>query len=207
MPYFISDATDCPSWAVVKADGEVIACHDSKQSAVDQMVALSIAEDMEPGGELRAPAPPSDQITGSTRGDRGKRITGEIPAYIRDAASRGVELFEAGEAGDGVTAGTVREARLMADGQISDDKVLRTSAWAARHEVDLDAPQNNDAGDDNFPGPGAVAHYLWGIDPVDPAPARAWFDNQAKLIREGEMASSRIAGGEPVIISDIDGWA
>jgi HK97 family phage prohead protease len=316
MPYFISDATDCPAWAVVKADGEVIACHESKQGAVDQMVALSLAEDMEPGGELRAPAPPSDQITGSdmndpgsasgaggdiaispatetalrnkvtehndamkerdrpawtratygqlgavyrrgsgaystshrpgigraqwsmarvnaylfllrtgapenpnyvtdndllpedhprsTRGDRGKRITGEIPAYIRDAASRGVELFEAGEAGDGVTAGTVRDARLMADGQISDDKVLRSSAWAARHAVDLDAPQNNDAGDDDFPGPGAVAHYLWGIDPLDPAPARAWFDRQAELIREGEM-SSRIIGGEPIIISDIDG--
>jgi HK97 family phage prohead protease len=316
MPYFISDATDCPAWAVVKADGEVIACHESKQGAVDQMVALSLEEDMEPGGELRAPAPPSDQITGSdtnepgsasgaggdiaispatetalrnkvtehndamkerdrpawtratygqlaavyrrgsgaystshrpgigraqwsmarvnaylfllrtgapenpnyvtdndllpedhprsTRGDRGKRITGEIPAYIRDAASRGVELFEAGEAGDGVTAGTVRDARLMSDGQISDDKVLRTSAWAARHAVDLDAPQNNDASDDDFPGPGAVAHYLWGIDPLDPAPARAWFDRQAELIREGEM-SSRIIGGEPIIISDIDG--
>jgi len=187
MPYFISDGTDCPAWAVVKADGEVIACHDSKQSAVDQMVALSLAEDMEPGG------------------DRGKRITGEIPAYIRDAASRGVELFEAGEAGDGVTAGTVRDARLMADGQISDDKVLRTSAWAARHAVDLEAPQNNDAGDDNFPGPGAVAHYLWGINPVDPAPARAWFDRQAAMIREGDMAGKRIVGGEPIIICDIDG--
>jgi len=185
MPYFISDATDCPSWAVVKADGEVIACHDSKQGAVDQMVALSLAEDMEPGGELR--------------------ITGDIPAYIRDAASRGIELFEAGDAGDGVTAGTVREARLMADGQISDDKVLRSSAWAARHAVDLEAPQNNDAGDDDFPGPGAVAHYLWGIDPLDPAPARAWFDRQAAMIREGDMAGKRIVGGEPIIICDIDG--
>ncbi len=51
MPYFISDDTDCPSWAVIKDDGEVIACHDSKQSAIDQMVALSVAEDLEPGGE------------------------------------------------------------------------------------------------------------------------------------------------------------
>ena len=140
----------------------------------------------------------------STRDSAGKRITGEIPEYIREAASRGVDLYEAGEAGDGVTAGTVREARLMADGSISDDKVIRSSAWAARHAVDLDAPQNSVSDDDGFPGPGAVAHYLWGIDPLDPAPARAWFDRQAKLIREGEM-SSRIVGGEPIIISDIDG--
>jgi uncharacterized protein len=51
MPYYISDTADCPSWAVIKEDGEVVACHDSKESAIDQMVALSLAEDIEPGGE------------------------------------------------------------------------------------------------------------------------------------------------------------
>jgi HK97 family phage prohead protease len=53
MPYFISDTTDCPEWAVVKEDNSVVACHDSKQSAIDQMIALSLAEEIEPGGELR----------------------------------------------------------------------------------------------------------------------------------------------------------
>jgi HK97 family phage prohead protease len=51
MPYYISDTTDCPSWAVIKEGGEVVACHDSKDSAIDQMVALSLTEDIEPGGE------------------------------------------------------------------------------------------------------------------------------------------------------------
>jgi HK97 family phage prohead protease len=51
MPYYISDTADCPSWAVIKEGGEVVACHDSKDSAIDQMVALSLAEDIEPGGE------------------------------------------------------------------------------------------------------------------------------------------------------------
>jgi len=184
MPYFISDSTDCPSWAVVKADGEVIACHDSKQGAVDQMVALSLDEGMEPGGELRAATP---------------------PGYIRGAARKGLEYNRAGLGGDGLTDQTIREARLMADGTVSDSKAVRASAWAARHAADLEAPQNRDPQDPGFPGAGAVAHYLWGIDPLDPGPARAWFDNQAKLIREGEMASSRIVGGEPIIISDIDG--
>jgi HK97 family phage prohead protease len=184
MPYFISDATDCPAWAVVKADGEVIACHESKEGAVDQMVALSLAEDLEPGGELRAATP---------------------PGYIRGAARKGLEYNRAGLGGDGLTDQTIREARLMADGTVSDDKAVRASAWGARHAVDLDASQNRDPQDPGFPGAGAVAHYLWGIDPLDPGPARGWFDNQAKLIREGEMASSRIAGGEPIIISDIDG--
>jgi len=52
MPYYISDTNpDCGGWAVEKEDGEVIGCHTTKQAAIDQMVAVSIAEDMEPGGE------------------------------------------------------------------------------------------------------------------------------------------------------------
>jgi hypothetical protein len=53
MPYFISQNTDCPDWAVVKEDGSVVSCQDSKDSAIAQMVALSLAEELEPGGELR----------------------------------------------------------------------------------------------------------------------------------------------------------
>ena len=52
MPYFITDSSDdCSGWAVVKDDGEVMGCHQSKADAVDQMVAISLAEDIEPGGE------------------------------------------------------------------------------------------------------------------------------------------------------------
>jgi HK97 family phage prohead protease len=36
---------------VEKADGEVLGCHTTKQAAIDQMVAVSIAEGIEPGGE------------------------------------------------------------------------------------------------------------------------------------------------------------
>lgn len=51
MPYFITDrAPECPAWAVVKEDGEVLACHETEESAQAQMVAVSIAEDMDPGG-------------------------------------------------------------------------------------------------------------------------------------------------------------
>jgi HK97 family phage prohead protease len=314
MPYFISDQTDCPAWAVMKADGEVIACHESKESAVDQMVALSLDEDLEPGGELRAPAPAGDQITGSDenkpgsasgaggdiaisaatetalrnkvtehndamkerdrpawtrttfgqlaavyrrgsgaystshrpgigraqwsmarvnaylyllrtgrpenpayvtdndllpedhpRSTRSRSVRADTPPeYVQDAARRGLEFNRAGRGGDGLTDQTIREARLMAEGSVSDDKAVRTSAWAARHAVDLEASKNNDPDDPEFPGAGAVAHYLWGIDPLDPGPARAWFDGQAEQIREGEM-DSRIVGGHPIIISDIDG--
>jgi uncharacterized protein len=60
MPYYISDKnSDCSGWAVEKEDGEVIGCHQTKQGAIDQMVAVSIAEDMEPGGERNEQGPPA----------------------------------------------------------------------------------------------------------------------------------------------------
>ena len=44
MPYFITDTSpDCDGWATIKDDGEVIGCHETKQAAIDQMVAVSIA--------------------------------------------------------------------------------------------------------------------------------------------------------------------
>jgi HK97 family phage prohead protease len=61
MPYFItSEHPDCDAWATVKDDGELIACHETEQDAIDQMVAASLNEDLEPGGtyegEFRAEA-------------------------------------------------------------------------------------------------------------------------------------------------------
>ena len=55
MPYYITDKSeDCPSWAVVKEDGELLACHDSKDSAIEQAIAVSLSEDVEFGGERAA---------------------------------------------------------------------------------------------------------------------------------------------------------
>ena len=129
----------------------------------------------------------------STRGDR--QVDLSLPEYIQMAAMRGLEYYEAGRAGDGIVERTIREARLMSRGEVSEDKVIRVSAWAARHLVDLDATQNNDPDDDGFPGAGAVAFYLWGIDPLDPSPAIRWFDEKADQIREEERSVSVAAGG------------
>lgn len=52
MPYFITDkGKDCAGWATVKANGEVIGCHATKAGAIKQMVAVSLAEKIPPGGE------------------------------------------------------------------------------------------------------------------------------------------------------------
>ena len=164
MPYFITDkAEGCAGWATIKEDGEVIGCHITKQDAIDQMVAVSIAEEMEPGGE--------------------RDIELNLPAYIQAAAKRGLEYYGEGLGGEGLVERTIREAREMAAGNISEDKVIRANAWGQRHLVDLDAPKNSNADDEEYPGAGAVAFYLWGINPLDPKPAMDWFSNKAEAIK------------------------
>jgi uncharacterized protein len=57
MPYYISDTqSDCSGWATIKADTpestpETIGCHQIKEDAIDQMIAVSLSEDVEPAGD------------------------------------------------------------------------------------------------------------------------------------------------------------
>lgn len=86
MPYYITDsAEDCSGgWATIKEDGEVIGCHTTKQAAIDQMVAVSIAENLEPGGE-RAVAPNALQIGDYVSwNSAGGRARGEVVRIVRD---------------------------------------------------------------------------------------------------------------------------
>jgi HK97 family phage prohead protease len=312
MPYFITDQqADCDGWATVKEeDGALltIGCHASKQDAVDQMVAVSLAENMQPGGERDLNGPPAivvdidgtliadngdpvqnvvafvREYTGAVlivtarrearrdetiaqldaigveyellqmRGDRTPEVVYKaavmknlfvnynvelaiennadvraeyarigvtvlapsgvdpqelpqmlqravdlsLPDYIMEAAARGLEYHADGLSGDGVVDRTIREARLMADGEVSEDKVIRTNAWAARHLVDLDAEDNRDPQAEGFPGAGAVAFYLWGINPLDPKPAMDWFAGKADAINADAGGAMRGATIDPM---------
>lgn len=113
------------------------------------------------------------------------------PGYIRRAARRGLAYYEQGLGGSGLARGTIDEARTMAAGTITDNKIIRANAWQARHAIDLTTPANNDPSNEQFPGPGAVAHYLWGIDPTNPEPARAWFAREADRIRQEAREMSK----------------
>lgn len=302
MPYFITDkAEGCAGWATIKEDGTVIGCHQTKQDAVDQMVAVSLAEDMSPGGERNSQSdeviivdidgtliaggsgiqknvdyvnslypdyyiyivtgrPESDQEkTMQELADAGvqfndiqfnedmsvstpeykkqtaadileenpvklaidndpaarrayaslgiatldpktikmgdmpsiRQVSLDVPAYIRSAARKGLDYYGQGLAGDGLVDRTVREARDMARGNISEDKVIRANAWGARHLVDLDATKNSNPDDKEFPGAGAVAFYLWGINPLDPEPAMNWFASKAEAIKTDNTGNAR----------------
>lgn len=84
-----------------------------------------------------------------------------VPDYVADAAKRGLEWHAEGKSGDGVTDKTLREARDMAAGEVSEDKLRRMGPWFERHRPDMDAPKNKPSNED-FPGAGAVAWALWG---------------------------------------------
>jgi uncharacterized protein len=87
MPYFITEeAEGCSGWATIKDDGEVLGCHTTKQDAIDQMVALSIAEDMEPGGERSLKARPDELEVGDFVSWRasGGRARGKITRIRSD---------------------------------------------------------------------------------------------------------------------------
>lgn len=163
MPYYVSDSqSDCAGWATVKEESDgsytTVACHDTKQDAIDQMVAISIAEDMEPGGEVRA--------------------VDSVPQFIRANAARGLKYLEEGFGGDGLTDGTKREAREMAAGRISENKVRKMAPWFARHKVDGQAPKNSDPSHADYPGPGLVAWLLWGGDSNFSDRAQNWAQRQ-----------------------------
>jgi HK97 family phage prohead protease len=317
MPYYITQTNpDCPNWAVEKEDGESIGCHDSKESAIDQAIAISIDEGTEFVGERAAvgslevgdfvswspldpkvaaqvemvqeqfavvrlfdyedgifsptdkmmvinvfqlekiptpkmiaveveqveeldepeveganlpdnyrPALAEDVPEGRACGncffydesrlnaegdkawcerwddfvdggyycnawesnDEERAINQEAPAYMRAAARRGLEYYEEGLAGDGVTPKTIREAREMAEGRVSDDKWIRIAAWIARHLVDLDSPDANPESD-NYPSAGVVAHLLWGSGPSKRAAQRTqdYADSVVARIRAEE---------------------
>lgn len=171
MPYGISsNQSDCENWAVVKEESDgsytTLKCHDNKQDAIDQMVAISISEDMEPLGEVRQ--------------------VGTVPSFIKKNAQRGLDYLSEGFGGDGLTDATKREAREMAAGRISENKVRKMAPWFARHKADGDAPKNSNPSDPQYPGPGLVAWLLWGGNANFDDAAQNWAQRQIDSLNNEE---------------------
>jgi HK97 family phage prohead protease len=257
MPYFITDEhPDCGGWATVKDDGELMGCHQTKQAAIDQGVAIALSEgstfEGERGREDKRDLPdnyrpavsddvPEGRACGNcvfynedrvnpdgvrvwcdrwddwVRGDfycnawegredasyhddedeEGRSVDLTVPAYIRAAARQGLEYHREGKSGAGVVARTIREATAMSDGNITEDKVVRASAWAARHRPDLDA-EGARPGQDGYPTPGAVAHLLWGIPTGERyADAVAWFDRKSEQVKADRSSSMEVTPVTP----------
>lgn len=173
MPYYISDQmSDCAGWAAIKADTpdstpETIGCHQTKQDAIDQMVAVSLSEGIEPAGDWATrqiiviseeDSEEDDVMEGESEDqpDMGMRqIDLTPPDYMRDNARLGLQYHEQGLSGDGLEPQTVEDARKMVNGEVSIEKWRKIAPWIARHMVDLDAADGEITA-------GVVAHLLWG---------------------------------------------
>ena len=145
MPWHIeTDNPQCAGgFAVVKDDdGDVVGCHETEQSAQDQLTALNIAESED-------------------RGPYGVDLT--VNAETQSAAAKGIRLHEDGKSGDGIVPATIRDAvRMARRDELSEDKVRRMPAWFARHEGDWTRGTDDQPGEET---PGYVAWLLWGGDP------------------------------------------
>lgn len=184
MPYYIQQGCGGKPdyWGVYAVDTDTTyGCHATKQDAIDQALAISLAND-EP-----------------FIGERAKREMPDLtaPQFMQDAAAQGLKYFAEGLAGDGVTPKTVREARLMASGQVSADKWVRIAAWIARHMGDLDAPAA-DPNSEDYPSAGVVAHLLWGSGPSKDAARRAMDYAERIVERIREEESNRFVETQPV---------
>lgn len=177
MPYGISDKqSDCSTWATVKQEDDgsytTLACHDTKQEAIDQMVAISLDEEVEALGEVRA--------------------ISNVPEFIKKNAQRGLDYLAEGFGGDGLTDATKREAREMAAGRISDNKVRKMAPWFARHKADGQAPKNKDSSDPEYPGAGLVAWLLWGGNANFDDAAQDWAQRQIDKLNNEDKARSKM---------------
>tara|TARA_B100000212_G_scaffold37256_1_gene24157 strand:+ start:141 stop:1421 length:1281 start_codon:yes stop_codon:yes gene_type:complete len=80
----------------------------------------------------------------------------DVPDYIQANAQRGLDNLD--KAGDGLVEQTVTEARALARGSITEDKLIRLSAWIKRHLDDV----RSEAVKKGEISAGVVAHWLWG---------------------------------------------
>ena len=175
MPYFIEQTEQ--GWNTVKDDGVILGEHKTKAEAVAQMVAVSLAENIPVGGELKRAV-----AAGSY----------SPPVGVQDAAKRALAWIDAGLAGSGFTAvGRARAQQLASGADVSADVVNRMISYFARHEVDKSAV-GFDPRDEGYPSPGRVAWDAWGG-----TPGQSWVNS---LPSESAVR----AAGDRIGISDFD---
>ena len=147
MPYFVEQAES--GWVTVKDDGTVLGKHTTKQEAIDQMVAISLAEGIPVGGERAVD--PDESFS--------------PPAGVAVAAKRALEWIAEGLAGDGFTdVGRARAVQLASGEDISGTTVNRMISFFARQEDSVKGATGFNSGEEGYPTAGRVAWDAWGGD-------------------------------------------
>jgi HK97 family phage prohead protease len=136
MPFGISDTQpDCDGWATVKQEPDgsyaTIGCHAVKQDAIDQMVAASVSEDIEPIGEVSLRALPDNYRPALSEDVPTGRACGNCVFYNEDNIE--------GE-GDNLKAYCEKWAEYV-DGGFYCNSWQPREELTQRAEVNLDAPE------------------------------------------------------------------
>lgn len=144
--------------------------------------------------------------------DASKSIDAEIkainvPEYVQENAKRGLELYAAGHGGDGLVDATIRAARQMAAGSVTEEKVRKIGPWIARHIIDLDASKNSDPNDPDYPGAGLVAMLLWGGGSTKEGARRtqAWAEQETAQLEESAKSVDSVTEDEELVTGDTEG--
>lgn len=97
MPYYITDSAEgCSGWATIKEDGEVMGCHNTKDDAIDQALAIAAQEDSEFLGERAMPGTlkPGDFVSWKEHGETFQgRIREVVSAGTVDVPGSGVQIM------------------------------------------------------------------------------------------------------------------
>jgi HK97 family phage prohead protease len=143
VPYYITNNnSECPDWAVEKDNGELVACHDSKESAIDQAVAISLAEKTDFLGE-RAAVGSLEVGDFVSWAPLDPRVAAQVAAVENDYAV--VKLFEYE---DGIFEPT---DKLMVINVFQLEKIPTPKMIAV--EVELDEPEDEPANQEELDEP------------------------------------------------------
>jgi HK97 family phage prohead protease len=142
MPYYISDQmNDCAGWATIMADTpdsapETIGCHQTKQDAIDQMIAVSLSEEMEPMGDwaTRALLTDIDLITDDDLNEQ-YEMKQVDPSMEVDALKR---AYDAVKSILDEIAEKIGESELESDDEVESEMEMDSRE---QRQIDLSAPQ------------------------------------------------------------------
>ena len=112
-----------------------------------------------------------------------------VPDYVQANAQRGLDNLD--RAGDGLVERTISEARSLARGSITEDKLRRLSAWIKRHRQDLQSDQVKDG----EISAGVVAHWLWGSGSAEIS-VGSMLDGADRTIDWADREISKLDNGE-----------
>ncbi len=123
-----------------------------------------------------------------------------VPKYIQENAKRGLEYYSEGFGGDGLVDSTIRDARNLANGEVSERKIKLMQAWFLRHSSDLEGEQSQAFinGETEKPSAGIVSWLLWGgsISKSNQMDAQEWAARKYEQILEEEDRSIEVSASE-----------